>query len=319
MLVVVGDFKSAEVEGQINKAFGGLTAGESKPGCPDFGRLEHKGTEVFYHYEEELGKTEVSIESLWNTEPRDDSRALQQEDLLKYTAALIMQHRLQRLQEKSDTPFSNAFFTTGEMFDRVGYASISGQARTGKWQEALRLLEHTLRQALTYGFTATELERVKKQIGAKLDEEVLTAATKDSKDIANDIIRHFNENRVYMAPEQQRDLYRPMLDAMTLEEVNASLKTTWANDSRLIALTGNTRLDQLTACDEIRKVYDQAALEEIDAAKGIAAVTFPYLETPKAGKAEAVIPFKEIGAERLVFANGVTVNLKKRQCSQRVS
>ena len=312
-LVVVGDFKPAEVEGLVKKAFSGLTAGESKPGCPDFGRLEHKGTETFYHYEEELGKTEVSIESLWNTEPRDDSRALQQEDLLKYTAALIMQHRLQRLQEKSDTPFSNAFFTTGEMFDRVGYASISGQARTGKWQEALRLLEHTLRQALTYGFTATELDRVKKQIGAKLDEEVLTAATKDSKDIANDIIRHFNENRVYMSPEQERDLYRPMLDAMTLEEVNASLKATWANDSRLIALTGNTRLDQATAGDEIRKVFDQAALEEIDAAEGIAAVNFPYLETPKAGKAEAVIPFKEIGAERLVFANGVTVNLKKTE------
>jgi zinc protease len=311
LLVVVGDFRTAEVEGLVKSAFSGLAAAGPEPDCPDFGRLDHKGTEVFYHFEEELGKTEVSIESLWNTEPKDDSRAQQREELFRYTAALMMQHRLQRLQEKSGTPFSNAFYTAGEMFGRIGYASISGQAESGKWQEALRLLEHTLRQALLHGFNEKELERAKKQIDAKLEEDVLTAATKDSKEIANEIIRHFNDNKVFMSPEQQRDLYRPMLAEMTLAEVNASLKATWAGDSRLIALTGNTRLEQATAGTTIREAYDKAGREAVDAAAGLSGAAFPYLPAPVAGRAEAVIPFAGIGAERLVFANGVTVNLKK--------
>lgn len=140
---------------------------------------------------------------------------------------------------------------------------------------------------------------------------MLTAATRDSKEVANDIIRHFNDNKVFMSPEQQRDLYRPMLAALTLAEVNASLAATWAGDSRLIALTGNTRLEEATASETIRTAYDQAAGEAVDAAAGLSAATFPYLPEPAAGRTEAVIPFAEIGAERLVFANGVTVNLKK--------
>ena len=311
ILVVVGDFRSTEVEPLVQKIFGGLAAAETVPACPDFGRLQHQGAESFYHYEEELGKSEVSIESLWDTQKKDDSRALQQEELHRHAAALVLRYRLQRLQERPDTPFSQAVYSAGEMFDRIGYAVLSAEARPGKWREALRLLEHTLRQALTYGVSQAELQRVKKEIKADLEKAVLTAATKDSKDVANDIIRHLNENRVFMSPQQELELYGPMLAAMDVKAVNDALRASWANDSRLIALTGDTRLDGKTATAEILAVFRQAAQERIDAAAGSAEISFPYLDKPAAGVPKEIIAFGEIAAERLVFANGVTVNLKR--------
>jgi len=313
ILVVVGDFRTGDVEPLVREIFGRLAAAETVPECPDFGSLRHKGMEAFYHYEAELGKSEVSIESLWDTRKKDDSRALQEEEQRKYAAALILRYRLQRLQERPDTPFSGAFYGADEMFDRLGYAVLSAEARPGKWREALRLLEHTLRQALTYGVSQAEIDRVRKEIKAKLDEAVLTAATKDSKAIANDIIRHLNENRVFMSPQQELDLYAPMLAKMDVEAVNATLRASWANDSRLIALTGDTRLDEKTATQEIVTVFRKATEEHIDAAATGARTTFPYLETPTAAAPKEVIPFGEIEAERLVFANGVAVNLKRTE------
>ena len=310
ILVVVGDFRKAEVEPLVHRIFGRLAAAEAVAECPDFGDLQHKGIEGFYHFEEELGKSEVSIESLWDTEEKNDSRALQAAEMRRHAVSLILRHRLQRLQERSETPFSGAFYGSGEMFDRIGYAVLSAEVRPGKWKEALRLLEQTLRQALTYGVSQAEIDRVKKEIKAKLEEAVLTAATKDSKDIANDIIRHLNENRVFMSPQQELDLYGPLLAALDVEAVNAALRASWANDSRLIALTGDTRLDDKTATQEILDVFRQAAQQPVDAAGSTAGTTFPYLEKPAAGVLNAVVPFKEIEAERLVFANGVTVNLK---------
>ncbi|MBB5346333.1 insulinase family protein [Desulfoprunum benzoelyticum] len=313
ILVVVGDFRSTEVEPLVQRIFGGLAAAATVPACPDFGSLQHQGVEAFYHYEEELGKSEVSIESLWNTSEKNDSRALQEEELRKHAAALIVRHRLQRLQERPDTPFSQAFYSAGEMFERIGYAVLSAEARTGKWREALRLLEHTLRQALIYGVSEAELDRVKKEIKANLEKSVLTAATRDSKNIANDIIRHLNQNRVFMSPQQELELYGPILAAMDVEAVNDALRASWANDSRLIALTGNTRLDDKTATAEILAAFRQAAQEHLDAAAGTAEISFPYLDKPEGAAPKEVIPFKEIAAERLVFANGVTVNLKRTE------
>ncbi len=316
ILVVVGDFKKAEIEPLVVNTFKDLKPGASMPACPDFGSLRHGEREIFYHHEEELGRTEVSIETLWNTKRVEDSLDLQTKELYEYAVTLILQHRLQRLQERPDTPFTGGKYSSGDMFGRVGYAGISANARPGKWPEALRLLEHSLRQALTQGFSEDELGRVKKEIAAQLEEAVLTSTTRDSKKIANDFIDHLNENRVYMSPEQERDLYGSLLKSMNLAKVNDSLRTTWGHKSRLISLVGNTILPTETADQEILKVYDAAVREKPAVASERTKAVFPYLQISAAGKIETTVPFKDIGVEHLVFANGVTVNLKKTDFSR---
>ena len=316
ILVVVGDFKKAEIEPLVVSTFKDLKAGASMPACPDFGRLGHGEKEVFYHHEEELGRTEVSIETLWNTKRVEDSLGLQTKKFYEYAVTLILQNRLKRLQERPDIPFTGAEYSSGDMFGRVGYAGISAHARPEKWPEALRLLEHSLRQALIQGFGEDELERVKKEIAAQLEQAVLTSTTRDSKKIANDIIDHLNENRVYMSPEQERDLYGPLLKSMNLAKVNDSLRTTWGHASRLISLVGNTELPTETASQKILRVYDAAVGEKLAAASQRTRAVFPYLQIPGPGKIETTVPFKDIGVEQLVFANGVTVNLKKTDFSR---
>ena len=312
ILVVVGDFRLAEMEPLLEKYFADLTAAAASPKCPDFGLLQHKGIETFYFHEDELGRTDVSIESVWDIKPQNDSLLLEVMELKEYVAAQIMQHRLQRLQEKPDTPFSKAQYASGDMFGRIGYAAISAQARPGKWQASLRLLEHTLRQALTDGFTQAELDRVKKELITQLESAVLTSATRDSKEIAAKIIRHINENKVLQSPEQERELYGPIVNAMTLAEINSAARNVWSNASRLLSVTGNTAISTDTADAEIRQVYEDAIKEPIELSTAKARATFPYLEVPAQGERPvAVIPFKAIEAERLVFANGLSLNLKK--------
>ncbi len=312
ILVVVGDFRPEEMEPLLKKHFEVLTAGMPTPPCPDFGTLQHKGVEAFYHHEEELGRTDVSIETVWEKKRQDDSLALEVAELNEYAAAQIIKHRLQPFQEKADTPFTGAEYASGDIMGRIGYGAISAQARPGKWQQTLQILEHQLRQAFTQGFQPEELDRVKKEIASQLQSAVLTSSTRDSKDLAAKIIRHLNNNRVWQSPEQERELYGPVLSAMTLEEVNAAFRTVWSHESRLLSVSGNTVLPEKEAVREIQEVYEAAGKEAIAGLSDAARIVFPYLKVPeKGGQVVAVIPFKAIGAERLVFANGVTVNLKK--------
>ena len=312
ILVVVGDFHIAEMEPLLEQYFAGLTGASVTPRCPEFGALQHKGIETFYHHEEELGRTDVSIESIWDKKPQDDSLLLEVAELKEHVADQMLQYRLQRLQEQPDTPFSGARYSSGDMFGRIGFAAISAQARPGKWQETLRLLEHTLRQALVTGFSQEELDRVRKELNSQLESAVLTASTRDSKEIAAKIIRHLNDNRVLQSPEQERELYGPILASMTIAEVNAAFKNSWSHDSRLLSVAGKTRLSDETVDADIRKVYAAAAAETIEFTTAKSKLQFPYLKVPEQGPTPvAVIPFKAIEAERLVFANGVTLNLKK--------
>jgi zinc protease len=316
ILVVVGDMDKIMAESLIKKQFSQLSAPDAKPDCPRFGTLQHKGLEAFYHYEPELGKTNVSIETLWDQVLKNDSLQLQREDIVRLMGTLIMGYRLQRLQEENNSPFSRAAYNDGDIVNRIGYGSISAQTESGKWLESLILLDKTLRQALQYGFTEQEVKRAGKELQADLDARALTEKSEDSRKIGEKILMHLGSYRVYQSAQQQKDLYSPIVDGLSVDEINKEFRAVWSRDSRLLSVTGDARLG-----DDARRVivdnYRQAIAAEVGGPPRSQTDAFPYL--PLAVSAERPLErkyFKDIDVERLVFANGLIVNLKKTEYRQ---
>jgi len=311
VLVVVGDFEPAEVERLVKKNFSSLKAKGKRPECPEFGKLQHKGVEAFYHHESELGKTEVSIETLWDVEPQNDSINLERHEILRYLGSMIMRYRLQRIQEEESPPFTQAAYYSSDIVNRIEYATITAVTDNEHWSKTLSVLDHVLRQAITYGFKNDELKRGKKELIAGLDSRVLTSKTTDSRKIGREIIRHLNTNRVYMGPEQERDLYGSIIEKLTVEDVNREFRAIWAHDSRLVSVSGDADLGE-NANAIILKKYSQSKTEDVRAPENKVAVVFPYL---KVSNDKTVLPhstkYPDIGVEKLVFKNGLVVNLKK--------
>ena len=48
-----------------------------------------------------MGKAETAIETHWNVKPQNDSTALEIDEIRKYLATEIVQHRLDELAQKS--------------------------------------------------------------------------------------------------------------------------------------------------------------------------------------------------------------------------
>ncbi len=311
VLVVVGDFEPAEVEGLVKKIFSKLKAKGERPKCPDFGKLQHRGVEAFYHYEPELGKTNVSIDTLWDVDLQDDSINLERREILRYLGSMIMSYRLQRIQEEESPPFTQAAYYSSDIVNRIEYGTITAVTDNGRWGETVSFLDQILRQAITYGFEKDELERGKKELIASLDSRVLTSKTTDSRKIGREIIRHLNTNRVYMGPEQERNLYGSIIEKLTIEDVNRELRAIWAHDSRLVSVSGDVDLGE-NANAIILKKYSQSKTEDVRAPESKVAVDFPYLAISNGKK---VLPqstkYPEIEVEKLVFENGLVVNLKK--------
>ncbi len=314
VLVMVGDFNQQMVVPLIREKFEALQAAGAPPVCPDLGQLvENKNPEFYYHFEREMGHAEIGIETHWNSQPQNDSALLEKEELEKYLGVMIVQHRLDELAKRRDVPFRSAKMYAGTFLNRFSYGELSASCEPDKWGPSLTLLENSLRQVLKYGFSDAEFSRVKKELMVSLDSAVLTQKSRNSKELASDIIRSLNENRVMRSPEQERAFFATILDSMKRSDVEKAFRAIWDHPSRLVKLNGKSVVEEESPLQAIAKTYKEAALKEVSPFEQATAIHFPYLFlTPSV--AQPIISsdnFTDIESKRVVFANGVILNYKK--------
>ncbi len=312
ILVVVGDIDPGLTVALVEKQFAELSGAGQKPQCPDFGKLTPRGLETFYHYEPELGETNVAIQSMWDLSIENDSLELEKKELLQLLGSMIINDRLKRLQEEEKVPFAYAGYSSGDILNRVGYASLSAKVDAKHWQETLETLDRILRQAILHGFRKSEIERVKKEILAQLETRVLTEDSEDSRTIARRIIDHLDSNRVYQSAEQEKALYGPLIKEITLAEVNQAFRERWSHESRLISVTGDVSLGE-NGIKDISSVYLKSTRQPVEASLSDKRAKFPYLHPSGPAASPQIVTLQDINVERLVFPNGLRVNLKKTQ------
>jgi zinc protease len=314
ILVMVGDFISRDIEPQIREMFMDLSPKGAAPAAPAFGRIDHRGIKAFYHHEKEVGHTTVSIEVLDQISPHPDSVEYQLQQVVRDVANRIVQDRLDTLLRKPGTPFTSAAIGSGRFLQRVTYAEISSDCSPENWEDTLSVTEKTLRQAIEFGFSATELERVRKDFISQLDDAVKKAPTRKSQTIARQIMRHLSDNRVFRSPVQERDLFKPFLQTLTVEQVEAAFRSIWSPDHRLVLLTGNADLGQGPTAPEARinAAYKKSSTTAVNRPAEEDDVVFPYFSEPeRAGKIQSRRAIEDIGVIQVDFQNGFRLNLKR--------
>jgi len=314
ILVVVGDFDASLAAPLIKEKFSSLSPRAPPEPEPDLGNINHKGIKSFYHFEPETGNTEVSIEVLTKVPRKPDSFASQSSQLIADVADRIVQNRLDALLGKPDTPFTSASISSGNFLHEIKYANITAESNPENWEKSLGLIEQTLRQAFEYGFTTSELERVKKDFVADFDEAINKASTRNSRDLAQKIIWSLNDDKVFMSPVQERDRFAPLIKSLTIEKVHDAFKQTWLPDHRLVLVSGNTDLTGKDADSEhqIISAYDRNTRVMVSSPVESKSVMFPYLAEPaKEGRIIRRSTISDLGIVQIDFENGIRLNLKK--------
>jgi len=313
-LIMVGDIDVRLAISLIEAKFSTLSARAPPKPDPDIGELRHKHIKTFYHFEKEAGNANVKIETVKKVEKEDDSIALQKKLLLTKLANGIVQNRLDELVSKPDTPFTSASIDSGTFLHEIESAEIAGDCSPENWRKSLTLLEQTLRAALKYGFTRSELERVKKDFLADLDDAVNKVPTRNSQSLARTVMHKLNSNRVFLSPEQERKLLAPAIKSATLKQVHDAFDKTWARDHTLVLVTGNAELPRGASRpeDQILLAYKESRTFAVSKPVETTTVTFPYLPEPqKKGQMTNKTTIQDLGIVQVDFKNGVRLNLKK--------
>ncbi len=312
VLVMVGDFDADQAQELVKKTFANLIARAPRMPTPDFGIIQHEGIQPFYHYEAELGNTSISIEAMQQEEPQADSAALQRRLFLQDMADRIVKNRLDAMVRSGSAPFTSATISSGRYWQQIEYAAISADSSPDKWQDSMQTLEQMLRQTLQYGFKPSEVNRVKKDFLAELDDAVKKAPTRKSQRLARQIIRHVNNGRVFLSPQQDKELFEPVIRSATPASLHTIFQKSWAPQHRLLFVTGNARIESPNPQNIILAAFKSSQAVAVAAPTDLKAVQFPYLPEPKRmGKITSRQDIDDLGLIQIDFQNGARLNLKK--------
>jgi len=311
VLVMVGDFDPDLADQLVKEKFSHMSARAPERPVPSFGKINHKGVKSFFHYEQEAGSTTVSIEMVRKIVAEPDSFDFQHRMLVKDLGDQIVQNRLDALVQQPDTPFTKASINSGIYLHVMDWAEITATCSPENWGETIAVLEQTLRSALQYGFSESELERVKKENLSFLDKAVKSAATRKSQRLARKIIQGINSDRVFQAPGQEQEIYAPVIKSLTAEQVYDAFQKTWKPEMRLILVTGNAKIP-VEPERQILKVYNDSLAVNMAKSKEKEILAFPYLPPPEIQEQKlAKKEIAQLGVVCIDFPNGVRLNLKQ--------
>jgi zinc protease len=305
-LIAVGAIQPALFAERIRKHFADLSAGPEAPN-PDLGPLRPRELETRLHYDPEARCT-VSLETERPLGDMRDTRATRQEELNLYLANSAISRRLATLALKPDAAFLDGGVHSDNFLEyaKVGYVALN--CRPEEWQRALAVGETELRRALEFGFTAAELDEQRKTLLTTLQEQARGAATRESPNLANEIVEGLSEDEVFMHPADELELLQTQLQQVSTETMLAALRGLWGDRDPLVFLSGLIQLDQPEAA--IAQAYRTSRAQAVTPPSDNAVKKFAYERFGTPAPVVERRTSEPLGVVQLRFGNNVRVNLK---------
>jgi len=318
VLVMVGDVDTDLARDLVEKQFASMAARAPARAIPATGEVKHEGLQTFYHHEQELGSTSVTLEVLSNAPNQQDTAAYERRQIIEELANQIIQYRLNRKINQAGSPITDASTGSGTFLRQVRYGFISADCQPNDWRRVLAMIEKELRQALQYGFREDEIERVKKDYRAGLEKAAAQAETRDSTTLAQQLIFDISSGYVTRSPAQELTFADDILATVSSRDLLEGLRSVWEKDHRLVLVSGNAEITPSSGSpeDEIAVVFTQSQSEAVLRPTAPAKVSFPYLEPPsRPGQIADQEAHADLGIFTFRFANNIRLNFKRTDFS----
>lgn len=313
-VLVVGDIDPAEAERLVKTHFEKLKnpASPRQRALADVpGRKTSEGivvtdkeatnhvVEIYYAYKK--AKEEVTV---------GDYR----EYLVRVLFTTMLGQRMQELTQKAEPPFVFGGSNIGgwargfEAYQSYAYLGKGGPA------PAINALVQENERARKFGFTAPELDRIKKMLLKNIERSYNERDKTESSDFVEEYVRNFLEKEPIPGIENEFKYYSTFLEGITLEEVNQyaakNIPATTA-ESKLVILTGPAQADfNMPTNAELLALTENASKVELAAYQEKAIATTIMATPPTPGTITSEKENKELGLTELLLNNGVKVILK---------
>jgi zinc protease len=311
-VVAVGDIDPAQAEQLIKRHFAGLQNPEHERPRTYADIPARNGSEALVVTDKEAGPASILIR--YPLQPYHDRATIgaYREDLVEALFAGMLNQRLQELSQRPTPPFMAASSAFGRLTPR--YRSYNAMAVLGDKgaTPAIDALVEENERARKFGFSAAELDRMKKIMLRTYERGYNERDKTDSGEHAAEYMRNFLEGEPIPGMENEYRYVTEMLPGITLDEINAYARRNIPADSgKLVIYSGSTKADvPVPTGDQLLAAISSAEKQNVVAYDDKAVAAALMAKKPTPGSIVAESRDAQLGLTRLTLSNGVKVILK---------
>lgn len=304
-IVVVGPVDVDAVEREIRERFGDWRPA-GPPDAVDLGRVAPAKPAVEFVAD---GVAErLTISWLQPADLRVPTVAVEREQLHAQLAAAVLSQRLADRALQPGSPFVAANAGLSFSVNRLAQlAQLSVVAPAAQWRAAMDAAVEELRRLQQDGVQPADLQRLVPATRSRFEALAAQAGTRQSAQIADDLVRAAHDGGVHTSPAQDLALVTPMLDQLTPELLTTALRRVFAGQGPVVFRAAKA---DAAGTEALAAQLAQALSRPLAAAQAQAAVTWPYTDF---GAPSAIVERQtdaELGTTTVRFANGTRLVVK---------
>jgi zinc protease len=309
-VVAVGDFERAAIEGFIRRHFAGLAMPQRPRDRTLYPVPDH--TETLFAIASDAEAPFNSVGIYWKQPLREQGTlGAYRQSLVEALYNQMLNTRLFELTQRADPPFLGAFSGQGRFIGAKEVYVLGAGVPDNGIERGLGTLLVEGRRVARFGFTASELERERRELLRSLEQAYAEREKTESADYADEYTDAFLYGEPIPGIGVEFELAQRLLPEIELDEVNR-LAREWIVDRNRVVMVNGPLKEGMTipAAEQLSAVIAAAAATEVTPYEDLAAEAPLVPQPPAPAAIVASEPIEEIGAQRWTLENGVQVLLK---------
>lgn len=310
-VIAVGDFDPKVMEKEIKKRFSSLKNPDSFRERKRYEIPPHSETLVSIARDKELSWPDVSIYFRRPYRTLGDYRD-ERLSLASNLMSSMLNERLAEINRKPTSPFNYyAYNWESNSLGKTREYVLMCNAKGDKVKEALETLLTEANRAKQHGFTATELERQKKEYMRNAEKAVQEADKTESQRYAFGLMSVFLYKTAMMGEKKELEMAKLWLPEITLDEVNAIAKEYVTDKNVVITMSAPDRPDvKLPTEAEALAMFRTISGSNLTAYNDDAPQKPLFTANPAPGKIANEREIKSLGVTEWTLDNGAKIILK---------
>jgi zinc protease len=310
-IIVVGDIDPALAESKIREYFGRIPKAVNPKTRIEFPVPDNVEPLISVVTDKEASGFSASI---FYKHPKSDNISYTdyRNQIMRSLYTGMLNNRLQEIAQKPDAPFLYAGTGYGSFIGRsIDVYSLSVGAKENQIEKSLEVVLTENERVRQFGFTATELEREKKDVLSMYEKMAKESDKTESRSYADEFVRNYLDKECIPGIQKEFEIVKGYLPDITLEEIN-KLGRTWTTDQNMAALITAQEKEgvKVPTEDQVKDIIKAVKTKKIEAYVDKVSDAPLLPESPVASKVVKRIDDKKFGYTELTFGNGVHMILK---------
>jgi zinc protease len=309
-VIAVGDFDVAAVEALIRREFSRIPAVEGAPPRPVYDVPNHRETLYAIATDPEATNSQVAVYFKQPVRSAATASAYRQ-GIVERLYNQMLNERLFELSQLPEPPYLGAYSGKGRLVRSKEVYMLAALVQEGRISPALVTLLTEAERVSRHGFTATELERAKRDYLRGMEQAYAERENTESRAYASEYLRNFLEGEPFPGIARELELVREYLPTIELAELNG-LAREWVSNRNRVVMANAPEKDDLPPPTERQLRGAMAAIARSTVEPYVDAVLDEPLlaAVPSGTPVVAEEHVDEVGLTVWELGNGVRVLLK---------